>query len=151
MTGAVPEPPFARRRFPAQPPRRGGEEIVMRPTLSCGIVLLGALGIPAQSAKAQARQFDGNWSVEVVTERGNCDRAYRYAIIIENGRARYGGQEDFAVSGRVQPNGTVSGSISRGKDRANVSGRLAGRSGSGTWTTSGSRTCGGRWNAEKRG
>ncbi|HEY8382802.1 MAG TPA: hypothetical protein VIL09_11700 [Microvirga sp.] len=111
---------------------------------------LMTVGLPLQ-AEAQVRRFDGTWSVEVVTEQGACDRAYRYSIVIENGQARYGGPEAFAVSGRVQANGTVAGSISRGQDRANVTGRLGGGTGTGTWTTSGGRNCSGRWNAEKRG
>lgn len=110
---------------------------------------LAMMGLPLQ-AEAQAKRFDGTWSVEVVTERGDCDRAYRYSIVIENGQARYGGAEAFAVSGRVQANGTVAGSIARGQDRANVTGRLGEGTGTGTWTTSGGRNCSGRWNAEKR-
>jgi hypothetical protein len=101
---------------------------------------------------AHAAPFDGNWSVEVITEKGDCDRAYRYPVIIQNGRARYGGPESFNVSGSVAGNGAIQGSISRGQDRATVSGRLSGNNGSGTWTASGgSRTCSGRWNADKRG
>ena len=82
--------------------------------------------ILAPQAQAQTKRFDGNWSVEVVTEQGACDRAYRYAVIVQNGRARYGGPENFNVNGQVQQNGAVSASISRGQDRANVSGRLSG-------------------------
>jgi hypothetical protein len=100
---------------------------------------------------AQTTRFDGNWSVEVVTQQGACDRAYRYSVIIQNGQARYGGPEQFKVNGRVQPNGSVSASISRGQDRANVTGRLSGSNGTGTWSTSGGRVCSGNWNAEKRG
>ncbi|QRM28214.1 hypothetical protein [Microvirga sp. VF16] len=105
----------------------------------------------ASHAQAQTNRFDGNWSVEVVTEQGACDRAYRYAVVVQNGRARYGGPENFNVNGQVRPNGSVSASISRGQDRANVSGRLSGNMGRGTWSTSGGRVCSGYWNAEKRG
>jgi hypothetical protein len=102
-------------------------------------------------AQAQTNKFDGTWSVEVVTEKGDCDRAYRYSVIVQNGRARYGGPEQFDVNGQVRPNGSVSASISRGQDRANVSGTLVGGTGRGAWTTSGGRACSGYWNAEKRG
>ncbi|MBM6582593.1 hypothetical protein ILT44_20515 [Microvirga sp. BT689] len=107
--------------------------------------------VAAPQAQAQTNRFDGNWSVEVVTEKGTCDRAYRYAVVVQNGQVRYGGPENFNVNGRVQQNGSVAASISRGQDRANVSGRLAGSTGRGTWTTSGGRVCSGFWNAEKRG
>ena len=119
--------------------------------------LLGRLGLLAglvllsTDAQAQVRRFDGTWSVEVVTQQGDCDRAYRYSILIENGRARYGGPEAFQVTGQVQSSGAVTGSIARGNDRANVAGRLQGQAGAGTWTTSGSRNCSGRWTAEKQG
>lgn len=116
---------------------------------------LGAAAMAAPflvlQAHAQANRHDGNWSVEVVTEQGACDRAYRYAIVIQNGRARYGGPESFNVNGQVRANGSVSASISRGQDRANVSGRLSGGTGRGTWSTSGGRVCSGYWNAGKRG
>ena len=121
----------------------------MRFVLGVGAFACGlALGFPAE---AQVRRFDGLWSVEVVTERGDCDRAYRYPILIENGRARYGGPEGFTASGQVRANGTVAGSVARGNNRANVTGRLQGSVGAGTWSTSGSRICSGRWVAEKRG
>jgi hypothetical protein len=126
-------------------------ELPMRliPCLGMAVAISGSS--LASPAFAQASRFDGNWSVEVVTQQGACDRAYRYSVIIQNGRARYGGQENFNVSGRVQANGAVSASIARGENRANVTGRLAGNTGTGTWTTSGGRVCSGQWNAEKRG
>lgn len=114
-----------------------------------GAAMAALAGIP--QAQAQTNRFDGNWSVEVVTEQGACDRTYRYAVVVQNGRARYGGPENFTVNGQVRPNGSVSASISRGQDRANVSGRMSGNTGRGTWTTSGGRVCSGYWNAEKRG
>lgn len=102
-------------------------------------------------AQAQPAKFDGNWSVEVVTEKGDCDKAYRYPVLIEDGRLRYGGSESFNVSGSVAANGAVQGGITRGSDRASVQGRLSGGNGSGSWTISGSRVCSGRWSADKRG
>ncbi len=120
----------------------------MRSFLWLAAAAVAASALPAQ---AQTRRFDGNWSVEVVTEQGACDRAYRYSVIVQNGRARYGGPENFDIRGQVQPNGSVSGSILHGQDRANVTGRLSGSFGRGTWSTSGGRACSGYWNAEKRG
>lgn len=125
----------------------------MRPHRLVALALtLAAAAPPALAARTPRglARFDGTWSIEVVTERGGCDRAYRYGIVIENGQARYAGGTDFTVSGRVQPSGAVRGSISRGSDRADVVGRLGDGAGSGTWTTSGARACGGHWNAERR-
>lgn len=119
----------------------------------------GLMGLSASAAEAQAARaaraapgFDGRWSVEVITEKGDCDRAYRYPVVIEKGQARYGGREDFNVSGSVAKNGAVNATISRGQDAAKVMGRLSGGSGTGTWTASGSlASCSGRWNAERQG
>jgi hypothetical protein len=124
-------------------------EFSMRMMSWLGATALAA-SLVAPAAQAQTNKFDGTWSVEVVTEQGGCDRAYRYSVIVQNGRARYGGPEQFDVNGQVRSNGSVSASISRGQDRANVSGRLVGRTGRGTWTTSGGRSCSGYWNADKR-
>ena len=128
----------------------------MRKSLALGLAF--ALTASAVSAAPAAklskavdpRAFDGKWSIEVITERGDCDRAYRYGIRIENGEARYDGGSEFDVSGRVTGAGAVRGSISRGDARADVVGNLSGQFGTGTWTTSGSTVCGGRWVAERR-
>lgn len=40
---------------------------------------------PAAAAPRQAAppdRFDGTWSVEIITETGSCDRAYRYPVRI---------------------------------------------------------------------
>ena len=128
--------------------------VLMRPALAGAIILMAAAqpALAAKRAGQSVSRFDGNWSVEVITERGSCDRAYRYGIVIQNGQAHYAGGSDFTITGRVQPNGAVRGSISRGDASAQVVGRLGQQGyGNGTWTTSGQTQCGGRWNAEKRG
>ena len=117
-----------------------------------GAALAVSSGFLTLQAQAQTNKFDGRWSVEVITESGGCDKAYRYSILIEDGKARYGGREAFTVTGQVAANGAVTGAISHGQDKAEVTGRLDGTLGVGTWTAAGtSRTCKGRWNAEKRG
>lgn len=93
-------------------------------------------GLLATGAAAATDRFDGAWSVVVLTERGNCSPTYQFPILIEEGRARYGGTGGVAVSGSVG---------------VNVAGRLSGVSGGGTWTAGGALTCSGRWQAEKRG
>ncbi len=126
-------------------------------TAALAAALLAAAG-PALAAQGSAKgsgktpkRFDGTWSVEVITEKGSCDRAYRYGIVIENGQARYAGGNDFTVTGRVQGSGAVRAVISRGDAAARVVGRLGDGDGNGTWTTDGATTCSGRWNAERRG
>jgi hypothetical protein len=126
-----------------------------RPSFLLGAVLIGmAAAAIGQSAPAHAslpNKHDGRWSIEVITEKGDCDRAYRYSVLVENGAARYAGSEPITVSGRVASNGAVNGSIAYGDNRANVTGKLADGTGAGRWSWSGSRTCSGNWNAERRG
>jgi hypothetical protein len=115
--------------------------------LALAVAIGSALG--STSATAQTRKFDGQWSVQVLTDKGDCEKVYRYPVVIQNGAVRYGGAEDFAASGSVGANGAIRGSITRDDLRADVTGRLSGKSGGGTWRTTGG--CSGNWNAEKRG
>jgi hypothetical protein len=105
----------------------------------------------AAAKKVQVpHRYDGAWSIEVVTLEGPCDRAYRYGVQIRRGVATYAGG-DFSINGRVTGNGSVRAVISRGSDKADVSGRLGRQgTGGGTWNTTGLIGCSGRWNAERR-
>jgi hypothetical protein len=105
-----------------------------------------ALSAPIAASKAT---FDGQWSVLIVTEKGTCDRAYRYPIKIQNGSVDYAGSASFNVSGRVGANGAVTVTVSRGNQSASGSGTLSSSDGSGRWTA-GSGECSGTWTAERR-
>jgi len=118
------------------------------------LVALCAIAAPMTVAPASAAgrtDFNGTWSVLIVTDKGPCDRAYRYPVRVANGRVSYAGQGDFDVAGQVRPNGAVRVTVSRGSQRASGSGRLFGQSGSGTWRGQGESVCSGNWTAEKRG
>ena len=43
-----------------------------------------------------------------MTEKGTCDRAYRYPVKIENGSVGYAGSASFTVSGKVGPTAPLS-------------------------------------------
>ncbi|MEE7505888.1 hypothetical protein [Methylobacterium mesophilicum] len=115
---------------------------------------LPATALPAAAASRPATppdRFDGTWSVEIITETGTCDRAYRYPVRIERGRARFIGTA-FTVEGGVARNGAIRGTISNGAATADVRGRLGPDGfGTGTWVASGALACRGHWNAERRG
>jgi hypothetical protein len=111
-------------------------------------VLLAAVA-PAAAAPAGKPNFDGAWSVLIVTEKGTCDRAYRYPIKIENGTVDYAGSASFTVTGKVGTNGTVTVTVSRGSQSANGSGHMSATDGSGQWRSA-SGECSGTWSAEKR-
>lgn len=115
------------------------------------LIFAGTVPAGAQPRRAALLdRFDGTWSIEIVTESGACDRAYRYPVRIERGRPRLIGTP-FTIQGNVSENGIVRGSISNGTATADVRGRLGGDGfGAGTWVSSGALDCRGHWNAERR-
>jgi hypothetical protein len=119
-------------------------------TALAALAMLASTVIPAGSAPiASPKSFDGGWSVLIVTEKGTCDRAYRYPIKIENGAVGYAGSASFNVTGKVGQNGAVTVTVSRGSNSATGTGRMSGTDGSGTWTAA-SGECSGIWTAERR-
>jgi len=98
---------------------------------------------------AASKSFDGGWSVLIVTEKGTCDRAYRYPVKIENGAVGYAGTASFNVTGKVGANGAVTVTVSRGDKSATGTGRMSGTDGNGTWSAA-SGECSGTWTAERR-
>ena len=114
------------------------------------LAALTLLAAAFPSAPASARSnFDGRWSVLIVTQKGTCDRAYRYPVKIDNGAVGYAGDSSFTVSGKVGDNGAVTVKVARGGQSANGQGRLSATDGSGMWTA-GSGDCSGTWTAERR-
>src|SRR5262245_20350628 len=120
-------------------------------TAFAALAILGLTVVPASPAPMSAAKpsFDGTWSVLIVTEKGTCDRAYRYPVKIENGSVGYAGSASFNVSGKVGDNGAVTVMVSRGSQSARGTGRMSGTDGAGTWTA-GSGECSGTWTAERR-
>lgn len=101
------------------------------------------------SARAQSR-FDGAWSVLIITDAGDCDRAYRYGLRIVRGRVFYEGG-GVGLEGRVSGNGRIAVTIQQGNRYAVGTGRLSRDRGNGTWRgTSPTGRCSGRWQAERR-
>jgi len=92
--------------------------------------------------------YDGLWSVLIVTEKGDCDRGYRYPIRITRGTLSNAGDTAFTIGGKVGPTGLLRVTVSHGNASANGLGRLAGNTGSGSWN---SNSCSGTWTAERRG
>ena len=105
----------------------------------------------AAIAPAAAAIHDGRWSVLVVTERGNCDPAYRYEVAVGAGKVTYAGPENVDFSGTVAASGAVRVTIRLGEQGAQGAGKLSTSTGQGTWRGTGkSGTCSGRWEAERR-
>ena len=109
---------------------------------------------PATAATAPiktAANSDGVWSVLIITEKGQCDRGYRFPVRIARGKVGHlNPSSSFNIAGKVSPGGGVIVKISRGQQSASGSGRIGGSSGSGKWKTA-SGECSGVWTAERRG
>jgi hypothetical protein len=123
-------------------------------TTACALTafaILAASAAPAFPAPIASGKvgFDGNWSVLIVTEKGTCDRAYRYPVRITNGTVGYAGEASFNVAGKVGANGAVTVTVSRGSASATGTGRMSGSDGGGRWATA-SGECSGTWSAERR-
>jgi hypothetical protein len=112
--------------------------------LALSVAALSGITSPATSAPGH----DGLWSVVIVTERGTCDRAYRYPIRISRGTVLNAGDSPVSITGRVGDNGSLTVTVSHGNQRATGSGRLNGTQGAGSWRGG---ECSGRWEAERRG
>jgi hypothetical protein len=88
-----------------------------------------------------------------MTEKGSCDPAYRYAVVVAGGKVVSDVRESsgtVAISGKIDPEGRVSVNVSRGQQRADGIGQLSETSGAGTWTGKSSATaCAGRWEARR--
>lgn len=114
-------------------------------------VTLTASSLGSAAAALARTPFDGKWSVLIVTDAGTCDRAYRYALNISDGRVSYD-DPTFNVSGHVDSRGQVSVSVSAGGERASGTGQLSADYGRGNWTGhSSTSACSGYWEAERRG
>ncbi|NVO15135.1 MAG: hypothetical protein HXX10_13955 [Rhodoplanes sp.] len=118
--------------------------------MTSAAVLLALAAFSSQPASART-PYDGAWSVVIITDRGTCDRAYRYSIQITDGIVRYTGEMGLDFRGRVARNGAVAVSVASGGSRADGRGRLSQAYGGGTWAGNGSAgQCSGRWTAERR-
>jgi hypothetical protein len=104
-------------------------------------------GLSAVAPAAATPNYDGLWSVVIVTQKGSCDRAYRYPVRISNGAVQNDGPSLINVSGKVGGNGAVTVLVSAGDKSASGTGKLSGKAGGGKWSGG---ECAGIWEAERR-
>jgi hypothetical protein len=128
-----------------QPGRRASRAIAA--VIAVASTMVGS-AIIASTASFAVPRYDGLWSVSIVTEKGDCDRGYRYPIRISNGLLANAGSGVFTISGKVVGTGAITVTVSGGRKSAIGSGRLAGNMGLGSWTGG---SCSGSWTAERRG
>ena len=109
------------------------------------ISIAGALVAAAPAAATP--NYDGLWSVVIMTQKGSCDKAYRYPVRIANGAVQNDGPSLINVSGKVGGNGAVTVLVSAGDKSATGTGKLSGKVGGGKWSGG---ECAGTWEAERR-
>jgi len=111
-------------------------------------MLVGA-ALVGPSPAAFAAVHDGTWSVLIITEKGECDRGYRYEVKVANGQISYAGNAGVDMVGTVAPDGALKVSIKLGEKGASGIGRLSTHTGAGVWRGIGANgSCTGRWEAE---
>jgi hypothetical protein len=115
--------------------------------LISAVTLAAALAAPRVAAAVP--NYDGVWSVVIITQQGICDTSYRYPIRISNGHVGNAGNTAVRITGRVGSNGSVVVNVSTGDKTATGTGRLAGKTGGGSWS-GGNGACSGTWQAERR-
>lgn len=89
---------------------------------------------------------DGIYAVQIVTERGACDKSYLWTIAVSGGRVSSTGFSPLEASGQINPKGIVSLAFRGFNEVAHVVGRLNGTRGSGTWSSP-TMACAGTWYA----
>ena len=116
-------------------------------------LVLAAPLIPVSTTGIAQSQFDGRWSVRAIPEKCACRRAHDYTVVVENGvpRNAVSRRTTDRATGGLEPEGHVRVTLQRDRAQVAITGKLAGRSGSGTWTLAGSMACSGRWTASKWG
>jgi hypothetical protein len=112
-------------------------------------VLAAAIVVPSTADAARASgAYNGTWNVVFATTRGNCSSGYSVPFLVTGTRVSSAG--GGRVSGSVRRGGAVAVNVSVGASKANGGGRLAGTSGTGSWSgvITGDR-CSGTWQATR--
>jgi hypothetical protein len=103
----------------------------------------------ATLARAATTEFDGSWSVVVLTTSGPCDPSYRFSGQIIRGAISYA-YNSLEVTGHVEANGTTFVKVIYGDAHAEAHGRLSATHGSGTWSGNGpDGRCAGTWRSTR--
>jgi hypothetical protein len=108
-------------------------------------LILGGLCV-ASTAQA-AGSFDGRWSVQLVTERGNCNPTYNWSVAVADGRIVDGGMF-VQTAGDIDGRGRVRLQITHGNDVVAAFGKVAGEAGRGAWRSP-TLQCSGAWTAQR--
>lgn len=120
-----------------------------RPLAGLALAAVFVTSTLADAAPSLRGPFDGRWSVEVITESGTCDRAFRWSLGVGGGRVTDIGGNIAKAAGGIDRGGRVSVTLTNNSGVLTARGAASGNWGQGTWVAP-SRQCSGRWRAERR-
>ncbi len=106
---------------------------------------------PQQATLVGPTQFDGSYSVEIVTQDGSCANTH-WTVAVAHGQIASitPNNSNITASGLIEDDGTVSMTFRGGKgDVAHVGGTVKGDKGNGAWSSP-TLLCGGVWRADKQ-
>jgi hypothetical protein len=125
--------------------RKGGIVMIGKFAASIFAFVIFASAVDVAAARMI---YDGQWSLTIMTERGNCDSTYHFVVDITNGNVSHPNLVKFR--GHVAKGGSVRVSVAAAGKTAAGSGRLTRTSGRGHWAgRSGDDRCSGSWTAQK--
>jgi len=121
----------------------------LRSMLILAFAALAAASASIDSDAASRTMYDGDWNVEIVTVRGDCQHSLRYAVHIVDGRVQ-SGEMSYQLDGAVSPAGAIHVKVEEKGRSASGIGKLTRDTGRGQWHTS-TNECAGSWTAARRG
>ena len=116
-------------------------------------MLIGGASMEASRAETSIdvpQNHDGIYAVDIVTQRGDCDKNYHWKIAVSGGRVHAVGDTPMNASGQINGLGNVNLAFQRFGQVATVTGKLTQGAGSGIWRSA-TLQCGGSWHAFRQG
>ncbi len=121
---------------------------VLRSIFVLMFVTLAATGASVKSYAAGRTVYDGEWSVDIITVRGDCEHSLRYAVRIVGGKV-HAGETTYDLNGAVTSGGESRVTVEEKGRSASGTGKLTRDAGHGHWHTS-TNQCAGHWTAARR-
>jgi hypothetical protein len=106
-----------------------------------------ALSLAGAASASAAGSFDGQWSVQLTTQHGDCDPSYSWSVAVTDGRISDAGMF-MQAAGAIDRRGRVQIRIIHGSDVVAASGRVSGEFARGAWLSP-TRQCSGAWSAQR--
>jgi hypothetical protein len=121
---------------------------VLRAIFVLAFATLAATGGSVKSDAASRTVYDGDWDVDIITVRGDCQHSLRYSVRIAEGKVQ-SSVVTYQLDGTVNPAGEIHVTVEEKGRSASGTGKLTHNAGQGLWHTS-TNECGGHWKAERR-